>query len=238
MPQHKNESKTRGLLSRIFGQSAKTRRHRRNQDDRSSKSHQRKKSTDSHSSSTCSSENRTPLSVTGLRKTEESEKKLKELIQALTVHVLPLLEQPPKETEGATVSKNRVLFALNHAAEKALKKKNVFGRLEQLRTEAREADSVVADFLEKDCDTRLAAMAPKCAACGAPCKKCTTPGGSGFSRPEDGELRMYSSAVSWGPDQVTDFNVSANEVNGGGFYPEPDSELLSLDENTSSSVRS
>ncbi|OQR66687.1 E3 ubiquitin-protein ligase Su(dx)-like [Tropilaelaps mercedesae] len=237
MPVKKRGQESKGLLWRIFGNSVKSKRNKKGHEDRLAQSHrydskERRKATPRGSSSFSSESPRTTAPL------NRSNVKLQALIEALSVHVLPLLEIQPNESENALVSKNRVLFALNHAAGKALQRENVFDRLKQLRSEARQADTIVASFLEKEGDTRLAAVAAKCAACGSLCSRCATPRASSSSKHEDRDVRSCSSVVSWGPDQVTDFKVSSNEVNGGGYYPEPDSDLFSLSENSSPSAKS
>lgn len=104
------------------------------------------------------------------------------LINSIRDHALPLLKlkavnSDDDEDPDDMVGKNRMLFALNRAAERALKRSNVFGPLKQLRAEAQEADDIVEKFLEKEeiqgtVKPKMSLVAPKCALCGSPCKNC------------------------------------------------------------------
>lgn len=100
----------------------------------------------------------------------------KKLIDAIRDHVLPLLRVNPDSENGHVIGKNRMLFALNRAAERALTRRAVFGNLKQLEAEAREADDIVEEFLEKDdhhgYGPQVSLVAPKCALCGANCQRC------------------------------------------------------------------
>ncbi|XP_028966442.1 uncharacterized protein LOC108863764 [Galendromus occidentalis] len=169
---------------------------------------------------------------------ERLTKQTEKLIAAIHDQVLPLLETESEDSPDI-ISKNRVLFALNRAAQRALKRRDVFGDLEQLRAEENEADRVVADFLEKETgrdSTRIqsSSIASKCASCGAPCQKCVGSGNyfriieicatrctRGSSASRDGEPR---SSVSWGISEVMDFEMSNDENSAAGFYPDPDSD--------------
>lgn len=122
-----------------------------------------------------SSESSVSNSSSGTRK--KLTQQTKDLISAIQEHVVPLLESKNKKSEEF-ISKNRVLFALNRAAQRSLKRDDVFGNLNQLKAEAKEANKIVAEFLDcreqqgKDSCASVSLIAPKCALCGSPCRKC------------------------------------------------------------------
>lgn len=150
------------VITSIFGSKAPSRKTRK-KSRRPSKQVRSKRSDDNSSS--------------GVAK--KMTKQTRKLVVAIQENVLPLLEADSRAFDEDLISKNRLLFALNRAAERALKRKDVFGHLEQLKAEADEAEEVVAEFLDKEIGKdsskgQISLMAAKCALCGAPCVKCVS----------------------------------------------------------------